>query len=155
MRTTIKQLAAEQFDRTLPRLQKAAAALRSAAPRTGWIKAIRTSLGISDRAFAKRLGIIHGSLQELERNEQSGSVGLESLRRAAEALESDLVYAIVPRQKLRETISARAREVARQQIIPIAKSMSLEDQSMTKKQIERQIDELSRELQSRPGELWR
>jgi|SRR5882672_4053029 len=155
MRTTIKQLAAEQFDRTLPRLQKATAALRAAAPRTGWIKAIRTSLGMSDRAFAKRLGIIHGSLQELERNEQSGSVSLESLRRAAEALDSDLVYAIVPRKKLRETISARAREIATQRIMPIAKSMSLENQSMTKKQIQRQIDELSRELQSRPSDLWR
>ena len=155
MTTQIKLLGAEQFDRSLARLQAAAAALREHAPNTGWIKAIRTSLGMSERAFAQRLKVIHGSVQDLERNERSGSVTLESLKRAAHALDSEFVYAIVPRKKLRETIAARAHDLAEEQVMPIARSMALEGQSMTSKQIKRLIDELSRELQSKPGELWR
>jgi predicted DNA-binding mobile mystery protein A len=143
------------MDRRLPRLQKAAKELRVQVPHAGWVKTIRNALGISDRAFAKRLGITHGSLQELERNEQRGTVSLESLRRAADALDADFVYAIVPRKKLRETISARAREVAREQVLPVAKSMALEQQGISQAQIKRQVDELARELENRPRELWR
>ncbi|TLY76623.1 MAG: helix-turn-helix domain-containing protein, partial [Gammaproteobacteria bacterium] len=118
MRTSIKLLAVEQLDQRLPRLREAAEEMRRQAPRTGWVKAIRTALGMSDRIFAKRLGIAHGSLQELERNERNGSVTLESLRRAAEALDADLVYAIVPRKPLRATITERARAVAAERLKP-------------------------------------
>lgn len=65
------------------------------------------------------------------------------------------MYAIVPRKRLRETVAARAREVALQRIAPIAKSMALEEQGLSKKEIERQVDELARELEMRPDRLWR
>jgi predicted DNA-binding mobile mystery protein A len=119
------------------------------------VKSIRTTLGMSERAFAKRLGVIHGSVQELERNERSGKVTLATLRRAARALDADFVYAIVPRQPLRETISARARELAIERFGPIAGSMSLEDQSLTQKQAERRIAALAETLETKPRDLWR
>jgi HAMP domain-containing protein len=70
-------------------------------------------------------------------------------------MDADFVYAIVPRKRLRETVAARAREVALQRIAPIAKSMALEEQGLSKKEIERQVDELARELEMRPDRLWR
>ena len=123
MPTSIKRLALEQMDARLPLLREAAEELRRQTPRSGWVKAIRSALGMSDRSFAKRLGIQHGSMQELERNEQKGSVTLGSLRRAAAALDADLVYAIVPRKSLRATVSDRARTVAVERLQPIAHSM--------------------------------
>lgn len=155
MRTPVRLLAVDQVDRRLSRLQKAAEEIRRQVPRTGWVKAIRTGLGISERAFAKRLDITRASHQELERNERSGSVTLESLRRAAEALNADLVYAIVPRKPLRATISERARRVATERLEPIAHSMAMEGQRLSAQQLKRQVDELAGELEKKPRELWR
>ena len=155
MVTPIKLLALDQLDKRLPRLHKAAQEINRQAPHDGWVKAIRSALGISERSFAKRLGVVSGSLQNLERNERSGSVTLESLRRAAEALDADLVYAIVPRKPLRAVINERARELALERLKPIAQSMALEDQSLSAKQFERQVEELARDLEKKPAELWR
>ena len=108
------------------------------------------------RAFSRRIGFQDpASVKELERNERAGSITLDTLKRAAEALDADLVYAIVPRKNLRDTVAARAREVARQRIAPVAKSMALEEQALTKVQIDRQVDELARELERKPEMLWR
>ena len=50
---------------------------------------------------------------------------------------------------------ARARRCASDESSPIAKSMALEEQGLTKAQIERQISELARELERKPDALWR
>lgn len=156
MRTPVKLLALELFDQELPQLRQAAKIFSEHLPREGWVRSIRKSLGMSMRAFSRRIGFKEpASVKELERNERAGSITLGTLKRAAEALDADLVYAIVPRKNLRLTVAARAREVARQRIAPVAKSMALEEQALTKVQIDRQVDELARELERRPEMLWR
>jgi predicted DNA-binding mobile mystery protein A len=156
MSNSVNLLAIEQMDRRLPHLRKAAEELTAQKPRGGWLKALRRSLGISERAFAKRLGYAaSGSVQEIERNELSEKITLERLRRAADALDADLVYALVPRTPLRKQIRERARAVAKERLRPIAQTMALEAQSLTKKQKEREIDELAQDLEKHPRELWR
>jgi predicted DNA-binding mobile mystery protein A len=156
MRTPVSLLALELFDKELPEIQGASEALIRHTPREGWVRSIRKSLGMSMRAFATRIGFKEpSSVTNLERNEREGTITLQTLRRAAEAMDADFVYAIVPRKSLRETVAARAREVAQQRIAPIAKSMALEEQGLSKKQIQRQVDELADELEMRPDRLWR
>jgi predicted DNA-binding mobile mystery protein A len=156
MRTPVKLLALELFDQSLPQLQQSAAALQALKPREGWVRGIRRSLGMSMRSFSKRIGFREpSSVKELERNEQAGTITLDTLRRAADSLDAEFVYAIVPRKKLRETVAERAREVARTRIVPIAKSMALESQGLTSIEVERQIEELARELEMKPEALWR
>lgn len=156
MRTPVKLIALELFDKELPRLQQAGQTLRENSPREGWVRGIRKSLGMSMRSFAHRIGFKEpASVKELERNERLGTITLQTLRRAAEAIDADFVYAIIPRRKLRETVATRARAVAEQRISPIAKSMALEEQGLTKGQIKRQVDELARELERKPETLWR
>lgn len=156
MRTPVKLVALELFDAELPQLKRSAEALHTYTPRGGWVSTIRKSLGMSMRAFSKRIGFKeHASVKELERNERTGKVTLETLRRAAEALDADLVYAIVPRRALRATISERARVLARQRIAPIAKSMALEEQGLRKSEVDRQVAELAQELEQKPSLLWR
>jgi predicted DNA-binding mobile mystery protein A len=155
MRTSVRLLAIDQFDRRIPRLRKAADELRRQMPASGWIKAVRGALGISERAFAKRLGIKQPTLQDLERGERSGSVTLESLRRAAYALDADFVYAIVPRKPLRATIAARARVLAQERLESIAQTMAMEGHALTRQQLKRQFEELADELEKKPSELWR
>jgi predicted DNA-binding mobile mystery protein A len=151
----LKTFSQEQFDRKLPQLQKAARSLALEAPQSGWIRTIRQVLGMSSSALAKRLGIAHTGLLKLEKGERLGTVSLATLRRAAEALDADFVYAVVPRKALRLTVHARARQLAEARALPVAKSMQLENQGLSSEQIERRIEELARDLETRPRELWR
>jgi predicted DNA-binding mobile mystery protein A len=148
-------LSASQTDRKLPVLRDAARTLASMTPATGWIGLLRSSLGMTTAALARRLRIAQQNVVKLENSERAGTVTLASLRRAADALDADLVYAIVPRKNLRDTISARAREIAEKRIVPVAHTMRLEAQGLSDEQIEEQIEELARDLERRPRELWR
>lgn len=148
-------ISAKELDRKLPSLRPAAGVLSRAAPRTGWIKALRHALGMSSAAFGRRLGVTQQTALEFEMGERAGTLTLASLRRAAEALDADLVFALVPRRNVRDAITARARELARERVLPVAHSMRLEAQGLSKKETEEQIDELARELERRPRDLWR
>src|SRR3546814_3344955 len=86
---------------------------RYAVPPRGWLRAIRDALGMSGRQLGKRLGITPQSVAELERSETLGTIQLKTLRRAAEALDCTLVYALVPNAFLAATVEARDRTVAR------------------------------------------
>ena len=148
-------LSASQFDRKLPRLRSAADELAGSTPSTGWIKALRQSLGLSAAALGRRLRVKQQSATELEDSERAGTITLASLRRAADALDADLIYALIPRRKLRDTIATRARQVAQERLAPIAHSMRLEAQGLSEKEVAEQIEELARDLERRPRDLWR
>ncbi|HYL04134.1 MAG TPA: mobile mystery protein A [Steroidobacteraceae bacterium] len=155
MRLPRNLLSASQFDRKLPRLRTAADEFARSRPSGGWIKALRQSLGLTAAAFGRRMGIKPQSAAELEASERAGSITLASLRRAADALDADFIYALVPRRKLRETIAARARALAKERVGPIAHSMRLEQQGLTDKELAEQVEELAHDLERRPRELWR
>jgi predicted DNA-binding mobile mystery protein A len=148
-------LSASQIDRKLPALRGAAQTLARAAPASGWIRVLRESLGITAASFGRRLHIAQQNVVKLEGSERAGTITLASLRRAAAALDADFVYAIVPRKSLRQTICTRARELAQQRIAPVAQSMRLEAQGLSERELQDQVDELARDLERRPRELWR
>jgi predicted DNA-binding mobile mystery protein A len=148
-------LASKQLDRKLPALRESATRLQSARPVGGWIRAIRRALGMSTRALGCRLELAQQSVVQLEENEKTETITLASLRRVAAALDAELVYAIVPRKNLRDSITARAREVAAKRVAPIAQSMKLESQGLADDELQGRIEELARELEKRPRELWR
>jgi predicted DNA-binding mobile mystery protein A len=148
-------LSASQIDRKLPALRSSSQTLARALPASGWIRALRESLGITAAAFGRRLKIAQQNVVKLEGSERAGTITLASLRRAAAALDADFVYAIVPRKSLRATLSARARELAQQRIAPVAHSMRLEAQGLSDRELQDQVEELARELERRPRELWR
>jgi len=148
-------LAATQLDRKLPTLREASMRLHNARPVGGWIRAIRRALGMSTSALGRRMKLAQQSVVQLEANEKTETITLASLRRVAAALDAELVYAIVPRKNLRESINARAREVAAKRVAPIAQSMKLESQGLGDSELRERIEELARELERRPRELWR
>ncbi len=148
-------LSASQIDRKLSALRKAADVLVRATTAAGWIRTLRESLGFTAAAFGRRLNVAQQNVVKLEQSERAGTITLASLRRAAAALDADFVYAIVPRRSLRETISARARALAQTRIAPVAHSMRLEAQGLSDRELKDQVEELARELERRPRELWR
>ena len=86
-------LARKNLDRRLTGLRPAVFLAR---PPRGWLRAIREALGMTTGQMAKRLGVSQPRVIALEKDEQRGAVTLETLRRAAEALDCTLVYALAP-----------------------------------------------------------
>ena len=72
---------------------------RNGAPRDGWIRTMRHARGVSLRQLGKRIGIQGNSVHVAERREMEGGISIYQLRRMAAALDCDLFYAFVPRQK--------------------------------------------------------
>ena len=118
----------------------------AAVPPGGWLRAIRESLGRSLRAQAEIAGVSPVTLTKSERSEAEDRISLAQLRKLAAALDCELVYGLVPKKPLHEVIQDRAEFMAKQEILGVAHSMSLEDQRPSDAFIERQIDERRREL---------
>lgn len=115
-------------------------------PPGGWLRSIRESLGRSLRAQAEIAGVSSVTLTKSERSEAEDRISLAQLRKLASALNCELVYGLVPKKPLHEVIQERAELMAKQEILGVAHSMSLEDQRPSDAFIERQIDERRKEL---------
>lgn len=122
-------------------------------PPRGWIRAIRDTLGMSAADVGRRMGITRQGVHQIERSEADESIRLETLRRAAEALDSVLVYALVPRVPLDDVVRNRARAVAEATVDRVEHSMALEAQSGGATDRERLVDELAESLES-STRLW-
>jgi predicted DNA-binding mobile mystery protein A len=101
-----------------------------AKPHAGWVKAIRTALGMTQRDLAARLGISDVAVHKLERSEQDGRISLAKLAQVAAAMDCTVVYAVVPNSSLEETVQRQARRVAEARLGYAADTMRLEDQTV-------------------------
>lgn len=100
-----------------------------AVPRSGWVRAIRDALGMPAAELGRRLGVSHTAVFELERSERAGTARLDTLRRAADALDCTLVYAFVPNRGLEATVRTHAEELIDQDLRRVEHTMALEDQA--------------------------
>jgi predicted DNA-binding mobile mystery protein A len=124
-------------------------------PPRGWVKAIRESLGMTTRQLAWRVGVTQSRVVDIEKGEAKGSITLDSLERAAHALDCDLVYALVPRHPLETMVEERASGLAKRRIRATRHSMALEDQSVDEADEQEQIKQLAKQLVEKSGSaLW-
>ena len=152
MRAQGRASARKYIDKRLNPLMNAGA---FAPPPRGWVKAIREALGITTAQLAQRLGIAQPSAVGLEQAEASKVITLETLERAARALDCTLVYALVPRKPLETIVRERAREKARERLRTISHSMSLEDQRVHEEDEHEQLERLAQKLLDGAGSaLW-
>ncbi len=138
-------------------------ASRTPPPRDGWIATLRAALDMTVRQLAARLGVSPSSVARLEQRERGDAITLGALRRAADALGCDLVYAVVPRHVpasepatnlLDSLIKARADQVAAAELSRVAHTMALEDQAVTSFYLNAQIAERATALAETPRHLW-
>lgn len=127
MKATIRNRARDRLDKKLEALRPLD---RFAMPPKGWIRAIRDAIGMTGAQLGKRVGNSPQGIVGLERSEAAGTIQLNTLRRAAEAMECVLVYAIVPKTSLADMVNRRAREIARRALQRVSHSMALEDQQV-------------------------
>jgi predicted DNA-binding mobile mystery protein A len=122
-------------------------------PPKGWTRAIRDALGMTGVQLAARLGVRPQTVDALERSEASGSIRLGTLRRAAEALDCTLVYALVPNTSLEDAVDRRARRIAIRDLQRVAHTMKLEAQETGDAGIQARIDDYIRDA-VKDRELW-
>ena len=122
-------------------------------PDKGWVRAVRDTLGMSSTELAARMGVSQQVVSEIERSERHATVKLKTLSRAANAMECELVYALVPRTSLEETVRARARRKAVRHLAQVAHHGRLESQEVSEDEFADQVKELASWFMDRRG-LW-
>jgi predicted DNA-binding mobile mystery protein A len=75
--------------------------------REGWLREIRTAVGIPTPELAKRLGINRSEIFHAEDREEAKTISLATLERQAEAMECRLVYAVIPKKGTFEDLSLK------------------------------------------------
>jgi predicted DNA-binding mobile mystery protein A len=123
-----------------------------APPVRGWIRAIRQALGMTTAQLAKRMGVRQPSVVALEQSEVNGTIAFATLRRAAEALDCTLVYALIPNRPLEATVRERARAFARRHWRPVEHSMLLEDQQVERNESDADLEDVIRH--TNPRRFW-
>ncbi|MBT6120242.1 mobile mystery protein A [bacterium] len=111
-----------------------------------WINLIRTSLGMTLLQLAQKLSISAPSLKKLETNELKGTITLNSLKRVADQLDCDVVYALLPRTSLTGYLKANAYKKAARLMENTIETMDLENQALTEDEIQYNIEDIAEEL---------
>jgi predicted DNA-binding mobile mystery protein A len=152
MRASERVNARHQLDKRLNSLRDSESLAR---PPHGWVRAIREALGMTTAQLGKRIGVSQSRAFDIEKAELSGRITLDSLERAAHALDCRLVYALVPRQPLESKVDERALRLARQRLQATSHSMALEAQRVGREDEEFQVREVARRLLEKSGSaLW-
>ena len=97
-------------------------------PDKGWIASVRAALGMSQPQLAKQMKVARQTVSRMEARELAGTLSLNQLKVAADALGCDLVYALVPRKPLNVVVEERAKAWALTNLYMTARTMDLEDQ---------------------------
>ena len=152
MRAQDRITARRQLDKRLQSLQNSDVFAR---PPRGWIKAIHEALGMTTAQLAKRMGVKQPRVIEIEKGEVTSTLTLETLERAARALDCRLVYAFVPRKPLETLAGERAMLLAQRHLKATRHSMVLEDQSVDETDEKEQIRQHAKRLLEKSGSaLW-
>lgn len=153
MKNLKQQLLIEQMDKKIKTLRSLEGIT---VPKKGWLNSIRKTLKMSLRQLAQRMKISPQSVNELERREALGSITLNTLKEAANAMDMKLVYGLIPKEEsLEKIIEKRAKKLAMEIVARTSNSMRLEDQENSKKRIEKAIKIKTEEIKkAMPKYLW-
>ena len=118
-------------------------------PPRGWVRAIREALGMTTAELGQRMGLTQSRVSQIERSEELGSIRLDTLERAAQALNCQVRYVFVPNEPLEQMVQRQARLRAQAEVDAVTHTMALEDQvpepdvldSLVQEMAERFVDE--------------
>lgn len=125
-------------------------------PPTGWVKAIRSALGMSMQQLGRKLSVTKQSVMDIERREKEGTISINSLRETARAIDMQFVYGFVPNDgSLEAFIDRKANEKATDIVMRTSNTMKLEDQENSKERVTKAIQERANNIKNEmPKILW-
>jgi predicted DNA-binding mobile mystery protein A len=109
---------------------------------------------MSQAVLARRLGVSAAAVNKLERAERHGGITVKKLAEVATALDCTLVYALVPRSTLEETVMTQARRTSTEMLGYVARTMALESQAIDDELEREAIDRYAQQLIG-SGKVWR
>jgi predicted DNA-binding mobile mystery protein A len=130
MKTDIARIVRRGLDQRVSTLKTSYEAAQK--PARGWLRAVRGAVALSQDQVARKLGTKRQSYSDLELAEERGSISLNSLQRAAEAMDCEFIYFIVPRTGIADTYSdlARIHDPKFKYLAASEHSMALEGQAV-------------------------
>jgi predicted DNA-binding mobile mystery protein A len=125
-------------------------------PSSGWVHAIRLSLGMSLKQLGRRMNITAQSVKEIEERERAGTISINVLRQFGKSLNMKFIYGFIPeKESISEMVKQRALEIAKEIVLRTSVNMSLEDQKNSEKRLKKAIKEKALEIQQAvPKYLW-
>ncbi len=124
-------------------------------PPKGWLRAVRDALGMNGRQFADRLGVSPARVSRMENDELAGVLSLNTMRKAADALDCRLVYGLVPKTSLDDTVTQQVIRKATARLERTSHTMTLEAQELSSAGKEQAFNELIENmLHDQPKNLW-
>jgi predicted DNA-binding mobile mystery protein A len=126
----INDIVREGLNRRLPELQKAKEfAVR---PTRGWLRAVREAIGAKQDAVARRMSVKRQSYARLEATEAQGAISLSSLQKAADAMDCEFIYYLVPKPAVAANYTelAKRHDPTFKHLKAAEHSMALEDQAV-------------------------
>jgi predicted DNA-binding mobile mystery protein A len=152
MRGKQKKLAREQLNETMKKFES----LKTmSAPRKGWIRAIRDTLGMTGEQLAKRLNVNQQRVARIEQDEVLGKVTLNTMQNTAEAMDCIFVYGVIARDDLERIVRRQAEVVAKKRMARSNQMMRLEKQELSEKEKSKAMQNLIDEIvETMPKSLW-
>lgn len=103
-------------------------------------------MGRTERPRAQRRGISGATLHKSEQSEADDCITLGQLRKFADGLDCELVYALVPRHPLTDVVQERARASAMKEVEGLDHTIGLEDQRPGAERLRKQVGRRTEEL---------
>lgn len=130
MKPEVREIVGRGLDERLPALRAAFSAARR--PARGWLRAIRDAIGLSQSQLAAKLRITQQSYAGMESAEERETITLRSMERAAEAMDCQFVYFLVPRESVAPTFAelSHLHDPKRKHLRASEHSMGLEGQAV-------------------------
>jgi len=124
-------------------------------PPEGWLRTIRSALGMSGPQLASRLGVSKARISKAEKDEISGSLTLKTMQNMAEAMGCKFVYAVIPAMEVEKMIKRQAIKKAQEKVKSASTHMALEAQALSKDQLAFEIERIAAEIVAKmPADLW-
>jgi predicted DNA-binding mobile mystery protein A len=106
---------------------------------------------MSSTELASRMAVGQSTISGIEHSEIRGTIKLETLQRAAAALDCDLIYYLAPRGSLEDTVRLQARLKAHEQLEREDHPLPIEDEGDA--HTSDRLEELASRFVDRQG-LW-
>ena len=149
----IKSLVIKQYQEIIDKATQQIKKLKT--PPEGWLRTNRKALQMPAKIIMKKAGIKTSELYRIEKAEVEGTLTLNKLKEAANAMDCDFHYAIVPRGEIKTLIENKARRHAVTLLNSANVHMQLESQGTTAEQIELQVDQVTEQLiKEMPEWFW-
>ncbi len=151
---SVEKIVLKQYQAIIDKAHKQVKSLSM--PPQGWLRTARNALSMSGAQLARLMGVTRGHISKTEIAEQTNSVTIKNMQQIAAAMNCQFVYAIVPKDgTVQSILELRALQKATVIVKKTNTHMALEEQKLSKKQFEFEINRLSDEmLKDKLSVLW-